>query len=245
MLYLIGLGLYDERDLSLRALDSLKECDAVYAETYTCPWHGSLKKLEDMCGKKITPVERSFLEEDDKKLIEEAKNKDVAILIPGDPLAATTHASLISGARKTGTEVRVVHSSSIFSAVAETGLHLYKFGKTATVAYPEKGYFPKTPYGAIGENKKIDAHTLLLLDVKPSRFMTVNEAIDIMLELEEKEKRGLFTEDTFVLGVGNLGSLKPTMKSGKVRDMKKQKFGETPHVLIVPGKLHFSEEELL
>ena len=35
MLYLIGLGLGDERDITLRGLESVKRCSKVYLEAYT------------------------------------------------------------------------------------------------------------------------------------------------------------------------------------------------------------------
>lgn len=35
MLYIIGLGLGDERDITLRGLDAIKKCSKVYIEAYT------------------------------------------------------------------------------------------------------------------------------------------------------------------------------------------------------------------
>ena len=35
MLYVIGLGLYDEQDITLRGLDAVKKCAHVYLEAYT------------------------------------------------------------------------------------------------------------------------------------------------------------------------------------------------------------------
>lgn len=35
MLYLIGLGLWDEKDISLRGLEAVRKCDHVYLEAYT------------------------------------------------------------------------------------------------------------------------------------------------------------------------------------------------------------------
>ena len=51
-LVFIGLGLYDEKDISLRGLEELKEADAVFAEFYTSLMPGfSIQKLEEMIGK--------------------------------------------------------------------------------------------------------------------------------------------------------------------------------------------------
>lgn len=35
MLYIIGLGLGDEKDITLRGLEAVKKCEKVYMEAYT------------------------------------------------------------------------------------------------------------------------------------------------------------------------------------------------------------------
>jgi len=246
MLYLIGLGIHDEGDVTLKGVEAAKGCDSIYAEFYTSPWRGSLSKLEELVGKKIVTLQRADLEEKSKKLIDEAAKKDIVVFVSGDPLVATTHSSLIIEAKKRRIPVKIIHSSSIFSAIAETGLQIYKFGKTATVAYPEKNFFPKTPYNVIAENLKNGMHTLLLLDVKAdkNKYMSIDEAIDILLEIESQEKKKVFTEETACIGVARLGG-DVVIKYEKASEMRKADFGKPPHVLIVPGELHFSEKEFL
>ena len=246
MLYLVGLGLFDEKDVSLKGIAVIKECDLVYLERYTSPWKGDLRNLEKIAAKKIKEIERSDLEENSKSIVGEATEKDVAILVPGDPLVATTHSALVLEARNNGVKVGIIHSSSIFSAVAETGLHIYKFGKTTTVAYPEGNFSPKTPYNVLEENKKNKSHTLLLLDVKSekNRFMTVNEALGILLEIEREENKDIFSNETLCVGVARLGG-DILIKAGEVKKLKKIDFGPPPHILIVPGELHFTEKEFL
>jgi len=245
MLYLIGLGLHDEKDITLKGLEVAKACDKVYAELYTSPWQGSLDTLSEQVGEIVT-LQRSDMEEDSKKLINESEKSDIAILVSGDPLVATTHSSLIIEARKKKIPVKIIHSSSVFSGIAETGLQVYKFGKTATVAYPEPNFFPKTPYNVLGENLKAGLHTILLLDVKADqdRYMTVNEAIELMLQIESEEKKKFFTEETKCVGVARLGG-DVTIKYGTAKELNQADFGGPPHVMIVPGKMHFSEEEFL
>ena len=246
MLYLIGLGLFDEMDITLKGVQAAQKCDNVYAELYTSPWQGSMDKLSTIVGQKIIMLERSDMEEHSKKLIDEAKKSDIAILVSGDPLVATTHSSLIIEARKKKIKDEIIHSSSVFSAIAECGLQIYKFGKTATVAYPEKNFFPKTPYDVLAKNLEDGLHTLLLLDVKSdqNRYMTVAEAVDIMRQLEEKEGKGIFKDHTHVVGIARLGG-DTKIKYALAKDFEKIDLGGPPHVMIVPGKLHFSEEEFL
>ncbi len=246
MLYLIGLGLYDEGDVTQKGVLAAKGCDKVYAELYTSPWKGSLEALGKNIGKKIAILQRADLEERSKKLIEEASKEDIAVFVPGDPLVATTHSSLVTEAREKGVGVKIIHSSSIFSAVAETGLQIYKFGRTATVAYPEKGFYPKTPYEVLAENLKSGAHTLLLLDVKAAenRYMTVKEAIGVLLDLETSEGKGIFNENTKCVGAARFGG-DTVIKYGAAKELMNADLGPAPHILIVPGKMHFSEEEYL
>ena len=51
MLTLIGLGLYDEKDLTLRGIEQAKKADKAYIELYTSKWHGNIKNLEKLIGK--------------------------------------------------------------------------------------------------------------------------------------------------------------------------------------------------
>ncbi len=240
MLCLIGLGLYDEKDMTLRGLEAAKSCDSLYAELYTSGWSG-LENLRVKMDKEIKEVKRSDLEENQEKILEEAKSKNVGILIPGDPLVATTHTDLLVEAKKKGIKTRVVHAPSIYSAVGETGLFIYKFGKTTTIPYPEEGYEPESPYDAIKENKERGLHTLCLLDVK-GRLMAPKEGLLYLLRIEEKRKENVVKmEDKAVVFVARERGAVICKNIGKLieRDFP------TPAVLIIPGTLHSMEKEAL
>jgi diphthamide biosynthesis methyltransferase len=45
MLYLIGLGLGDEKDITVRGLEIVKKCSAVFLEYYTSVLGADVKKL--------------------------------------------------------------------------------------------------------------------------------------------------------------------------------------------------------
>ena len=193
-LVFVGLGLYDEKDISLRGLEQLKEANAVFAETYTSLMPGlSLKKLEEMIGKQIEIIPRRVLEEEDGELIfEAAKKGKAAIIVQGDPMIATTHVDLLIAAKKRGIKTRVVHNASAVSAVRGlSGLQNYKFGKSVTIPFPDRGIAPETPYKVIQENKKMGLHTMCYLDIKAieQRYLTVNDALKSLLELA-KQKNG-------------------------------------------------------
>lgn len=247
-LYFIGLGLYDEKDISLRGLEAIKKCDVVYLENYTSMFSCNVEKLEEFYGKKIILASRELVEKKaEKTILKDALSKDVAFLVIGDPMSATTHIDLRLRAEKAGIECVVVHNASVFSAVGVTGLQLYKFGRTTSIPFQEEKWHPETPYDVIKENRKNGLHTLILLDLKPDekKIMTINQAIKYLVDIEDKRKEKVFSRELFCVGCARLGSLKPCIKAGNAEELLKEGFGKPMHCLIVPGKLHFAEEEAL
>jgi diphthine synthase len=245
----ISIGLHDEKDMSIKALEAAKGCDILFVEFYTTKLDTTKEKLEKLIGKQIKILSRKDVEEKYKEIIlKPAKTKRVGLLVGGDVFAATTHLALRLEAMKQGIETKVIHGSSIFSAIGETGLHLYKFGATATVPLPEKtpGKLPESVYDVIRLNKAHGLHTLLLLDIdtEQNKFMTPKEAMKILLEIENKRKQDVFTEYTDVVVFSKAGSNDPSIVYGKVVDLMKRDF-DLPAVIIVPGILHFTEKECL
>ena len=50
-LYLIGLGLGDEKDITLRGLEAMKQCDKIYIESFTSRLCShDIKKMEQFAG---------------------------------------------------------------------------------------------------------------------------------------------------------------------------------------------------
>ena len=47
-LYFIGLGLNNEKDITLKGLEAVKKCDSVYLENYTSVLQCSKEKLEKL-----------------------------------------------------------------------------------------------------------------------------------------------------------------------------------------------------
>jgi len=240
MLYLIGLGLYDEKDITQRGLNAIKNCDNIYIELYTSGWNG-LENLRILSGKEIVEVKRSDLEENQKKILDEAKSKKVGILIPGDPLVATTHIDLIIQAKKNGIKTVVIHAPSIYSAVAETGLFIYKFGKTTTIPFSQEGYKPESPYDTIKFNRENGLHTLCLLDIK-EKLMTPSEGLKYLLDIEGKRGEGVISKDDEIV-VFSMRE-RSFIIYDKVSNILERNF-PTPSVLIIPGELHSIEKEAL
>ena len=91
MLYLIGIGLHDEKDMSIKAVEAAKKCDELYLELYTSPLKTDAGKIGNLIGKKVELIDRSFLEEGIGNLVENAKTKDIGILVGGDFFAIQHH----------------------------------------------------------------------------------------------------------------------------------------------------------
>ncbi len=247
-LVFVGLGLHDEKGISLQGIEETRTADYAFMELYTSilPCF-SAERFEEIVNKKVHIVSRRNLEEENGALILDAAEDGKAVfLIPGDPFIATTHVALRIEAEKRGVKTRIVHGASVMSAIIGlSGLHNYKFGKTVTIPFPEN--FSETPYNVIAQNKKLGLHTLCLLDIKAEDklFLSVNEALTLLLEIEKKRGEGVATLDTVVVGVARAGSAVPTLKAGFVKDLVKCDFGEPPQSLIFPGDLHFMEAEAL
>ena len=244
-LYFIGLGLNSEKDITINGLEAIKKCDVVYLENYTSVLNCKKEDLEKFYGKKIIFARRNLVEADSNEILENAKTKNTAFLVAGDPLVATTHIDLFLRAKKEGIKCSVIHNASIISAVGATGLQIYKFGKTTSIPLENENI--ETPYNVLKDNLSLGLHTLFLLDLNPEeeKFMSVNDAIRYLLKVELKQNQKIFSEKTFCIGCARIGSESQIIKAGAAKDLLKYNFGKQVHCLIVPGKLHFMEEEAL
>lgn len=239
MLVLVGLGLWDEKDISLKGLEEAKACDILYLEGYTSKLFGATKQeLESLFGKEIQKVKRDFIESGD--ILNYAVRNKVALLIPGDPMVATTHSDLILRAKEKGINVKIIHNASIYSAIGETGLQIYKFGKSATIPFWEENFKPTSFYDVVKENQEKGLHTLLFLDIKAEedKYMSPSKAMETLLECG-------MDEDVKIVVCSRLGSEENSIRYGAVKDLKNEDFGSPLHVLVVPGKLHEKEKEFL
>jgi len=245
MLYLIGLGL-NEKSLSAEALYAVKKCYRVYLENYTVNFPYSIEMLEKIIGKKIISLERKEVESD--KLVKEAIKEDVALLIYGSPLFATTHLSLLLDAKKIGVKTKVVYNASVFDAIASCGLELYKFGKITSMPKLIVGKFePDSFMDIVKENQSINAHSLILCDIG----LEFKDAID---ELEKSATNKKINLDKIIV-CSQLGTFKQTIIYDNIEKLKsknedgKNKIGkgkiEMPFCIIIPAVLHFIEKEAL
>ena len=242
-LYLVGIGLSSE-DISRVALRVLAGCDRVFCETYTSRIPDlEISSLSKMLDNKVQTLNRTQVE--DGSLIIDALSKgDVSLLIPGDPMISTTHISLRVQVAKAGYESRIVHSTSILSAaIGESCLTATRFGRLATISFMPSAQ----PYDVLKENKSRGLHTLFLLDVdsEGDRYMSIREALESLLSLEEEKGKGLIGKGKLAVGLARISLRGQVVKAGRVGDIMTYDFGGPPHSLIIPGELHFAESEAL
>jgi diphthine synthase len=247
-LVFIGLGLHDENGMTLRGLAAAKSCDVLYAEFYTNLMPGlELSRLEGLVGKRLNVLSRLQIEEG-SVILSEAKLQRVGFLASGDPMVATTHIDLRLRSEKAGVRTRLVHSSSVSSAVAgSTGLQSYKFGRTVSMPATSIENLPESVYKCISDNLSLGLHSLLLLeiDVEGNRTITIREAINAILGFSKNIADSKVSSRTLMVGVARLEAPDMTVRAGSAEELMHVTFGGPPHTLIIPGRLHFMEVEAL
>lgn len=262
-LFLIGLGLFNEKDISVRGLELVKQSDHVYMEYYTSILGINKDILEKFYEKEIILADREMIESGfEEEILAKAKISNVSLLVVGDPFSATTHIDLYTRALGMNIHVEVLHNASILTGVGITGLSLYRFGETISIPFFEKSWRPMSFYEKIAKNINNDLHTLLLLDIKvkeiseenlcrgkkiyePPRFMTIAQAIDQLLQCEEEKKLNLINENTLCFGLARVGAPDRIIKSGTLKSLREADFGGPLHSMVICApNMHSMEKEM-
>ena len=233
--YLIGLGM-NKKSISVSALEILKSCDKIYFENYTVNFPYEKQELEKNYEIKIEELDRAKVE--DESVLKEAKEKNVALLVYGDSLSATTHMQLILECKNRNIEYKIFHNASIITTIAETGLSLYKFGKTASMPnWKEHTNKPTSFMNYVKENSSIKAHTLILTDIG----LNIKDAIIQLLESGKEAKINLPGKIIAISCAGTSSQKIFYDTLGRIANLKL----EMPFCLIIPTELHFLESEAI
>jgi len=233
MLYLIGLGL-EPYAISKLALDIIKRAKKVYLEDYTVDFPYNLGWIEDIIDKKVIRANREKVES--LEIVDEAKKQEIVLLVYGSPLTATTHITLVHECRASRVKCRIIHNASVLDAVAETGLQLYKFGKTTSMPAWKKSFEPTSFMEVVKDNMKIEAHSLILIDIGLELWSALKQ-------LEASAKAEDVKLDKIIVG-SKLGTERSKVIYNTLGNLKNYEV-EKPYCIIIPGKLHFVEEEFL
>ena len=267
-LYLIGLGLGDHRDITVKGLEIVKSSTEIYLESYTSVLGVDVTVLEEFYGKKITVMYRDDVEvgiDDNLEMMAKPENKDkiFSLLVIGDPFCATTHVDLYLRAKKLGIEVGVVHNASIMNAVGCCGLHLYDFGKTISLCFFKKGWRPTSWYSKIAANRAMNSHTLCLLDIRvkeqdpedvakennvfqPPEYMSCQQCAGQLLEIEKEKGEKAYDSDTMCVGLARVGQKDQKVVYATLGDFLKVDMGPPLHSFIICSQNpHFMETDVL
>ncbi|KAL8969032.1 MAG: hypothetical protein Q9183_002189 [Haloplaca sp. 2 TL-2023] len=253
MLYLVGLGLADETDITVKGLNIVKAAHRVFLEAYTSILMVDKEKLEAYYGRPIIVADREMVESSSEEILAGAEKEDVAFLVVGDPFGATTHTDLVLRARELKITTQSIHNASIMSAIGATGLQLYNFGQTVSMVFFTESWKPASFYDRVKENRHIGLHTLMLLDIKvkeqslenlargrkvyePPRFMTAAQCAAQMIEIEEGRDEGAYKPETLAVGIARLGARDQRMAVGTLKQISEYDLGAPLHSLVLLGK---------
>jgi len=244
----VGLGLGDERGLSERALEVLRSCGAVFAEEYTAVAPpGTLERLSARIGRPVQRLGRAAVEAEAPILEALARHPSVALVVVGDPFAATTHVALRLAAERAGHRWRYEPNASVVTAVPGfLGLMPYRLGRLVSLPLPEPGFAPRSPLEQIAANRARDLHTLLLLDLRPpdGPFLTADRALAL---LRERDPEQAVVRDSDPMAVAaRVGRDDAAGFFGPFDRLRRREFGPPMHaVVVLAPSLHFEEAAAL
>jgi len=158
-------------------------------------------------------------------------------------MISTTHVDLRIRAHDRGIDTQIIHGTSIATAACGlTGLQNYRFGKSATIAFPYRNV-SDVPYDTVMANLRSDLHTLLFLDIQ-EEFMKLGHGIELLLHSEHEKGRNQLAS-LLAVGIARAGSRSPTVKADVLARLKEYDFGPPLHVLVIPASLHIVEKQAL
>jgi len=243
VLAFIGLGLYDERSITVEGRETLAAADRAFAEFYTSRLVGAtLGDLEAYHGIEVELRDREGVERDPDPILDAAEGGTAAFLTAGDTMVSTTHVDLRLRAIERGIDTRVVHGVTAQSAASgRTGLQNYRFGKSVTLPFPSShggGAVPASVARTLDENGERGLHTLVYLDLGADRgeFMPASRAAELLAE---------GWGDALAVAVARAGSPDPLVAADRLSALAGREFGAPLHLLVVPGDLHHVEADAL
>jgi diphthine synthase len=240
MLTFVGLGLYDERSITVEGREALRDADRVFAEFYTSKLAGTtVEDLESYHDTTIEVRDRAGVEQEPGEILDSAETGSTVFLVAGDPMVSTTHTDLRLRAHERDIETRIVHGTTAQAAAASlTGLQNYRFGKATTVPFAYRNRsVPESVVATIEDNRERGLHTLCYLDIKAAEdsYMTADVAAE---RLAPKI-------DTLGLVVARAGSSQPLVVADRLSALTGREFGDPLHLVVIPGDLHHLEREAL
>jgi diphthine synthase len=249
MLTFVGLGLYDERSITVEGRDAIRAADRVFAEFYTSRLAGAtVADLEAYHDIDIEVRDREGVEREPGPVLDAAESGDAVFLTAGDTMIATTHVDLRLRAHERGIDSRVVHGTTAAAAAASlTGLQNYRFGKATTLPFPYAhggDDVPGSVLDTVDANRERGLHTLCFLDIKVGHdradgdeYMTASTAAGLLTDAGRGDDLGV--------AVARAGSPDPVVAADRLSALATREFGDPLHLLVLPGDLHHVERDAL
>ncbi|OYR38818.1 diphthine synthase [Halorubrum sp. Ib24] len=252
MLTFIGLGLYDERSVTVEGREALRAADRVFAEFYTSRLVGAdVGELEAYHDVEIEVRPREGVERDPEAILSAAAEGDVAFCTAGDTMISTTHTDLRLRAEERGIETRVIHGVTAQSAASSlTGLQNYRFGKATTLPFPYAhggDDVPGSVVETIEANRESGLHTVVYLDIKVGTGPTGPDP-DHEEYMTADVAAGLLADgwrDELAVVVARAGSPERVVAADRLSALSEREFGDPLHLLVIPGDLHHVEADAL
>jgi diphthine synthase len=243
MLTFIGLGLYDERSITVAGREALSAADRAFAEFYTSKLAGTtVADLEEYHGTDVAVRDRAGVEQSPDPILRAASGGDAAFLTAGDTMISTTHVDLRLRAEERGIDTRVIHGTTAQAAASSlTGLQNYRFGKATTLPFERSTGgegVPDSVLTTIDENRERGLHTLVFLDIDA-------EHEDYMDAAHGAGQLAAAYEDVLGVAVARAGSPDPLVRADALSALAEASFGPPLHLLVVPGELHHVERDAL
>jgi len=243
MLTFVGLGLYDERSVTVAGRDAIRAADRVVAEFYTSKLAGAtVTDLESYHDTDIEVRDRAGVEQGPDDVLADATDRDVVFLTAGDTMISTTHVDLRLRAHERDIETRVIHGTTAQSAASSlTGLQNYRFGKATTLPF-ERSHggtgVPGSVVETLDANRERGLHTLVFLDIDAANddYMRADHAAALLADADE---------DCLGVVVARAGSPSPVVRADSLSTLATESYGEPLHLLVVPGTLHHIERDAL
>jgi diphthine synthase len=251
VLTFVGLGLYDERSITLEGRDAVRAADRVFAEFYTSTLGGAtVADLEAFHGVDVEVRDREGVERAPDPILEAAADGDAVFLTAGDTMLSTTHVDLRLRAAERGIDTRVVHGTTAEAAAASlSGLQNYRFGKATTLPFPWAhggDGVPASVVETIAANRERGLHTLVFLDIKVGTGPTGPDPDHEEYMTADRAAALLAAElDAVGIAVARAGGPDPVLEADELSALADRSFGDPLHLLVIPGDLHVVEHDAL
>ena len=89
-------------------------------------------------------------------------------------------------------------------------------------------------------NKRDGLHTLFLLDLDPinGKFMSIKEAVEYLISNNADE-------NVMAIGCARIGTNDAVIRVDSLKNLVNYEYGGAPYCIVIPGKMHFMEEDAL